>query len=243
MILILGCYSCEGCAITDDLYPTCYSSTLKSRGEEIIAAFAKYDNVVAFSAGNEANNVVEDGFTNAPCQKKFLRDMRKFIASCSSMRAIPVGLVVADPDKTNNNREYNAKYYNCRTDSSDIYENAEWYGINAYQYCDPTQTTLTAATSFKQLYSDFLSYVMTIPVLLTEFGCLNAAFPTEDEYAAQRTWLQAGWLHSSDFRKAFNGGFAFEYSTEKANSQSTSAYPFRTTAWATSRPVTAITQV
>ncbi|OWZ14174.1 Glycoside hydrolase [Phytophthora megakarya] len=197
--------SCRNCSITLEQYPTCYPAKLKSRGEQIILAFAKYDNVLAFSAGNEINNEVGMyANKNAPCQKKFIRDMRAFV-------------------------EVNAKYYNCRTLSSDSYENAEWYGINAYQYCDNNQKTLVAATGFNRLQTEFASYKMTIPVMLTEYGCLNEGFPKVNNYEAQRTWLQAQWLYSSDFRKVFSGGFVFEYSTENANSKGStpaSEYPF-----------------
>lgn len=140
--------------------------------------------------------------------------MRAFIGSCKSIRQIPVGVVAADPDVAKNNRELNAKYYNCRTDANDKYENAEWYGLNAYQYCDNTVTKLEDAGGFKKLQADFMEYGMTIPVMLTEYGCLNPNFPKVNNYEAQRTWLQAGWLYSSNFRKVFSGGFVFEYSTE-----------------------------
>jgi hypothetical protein len=218
--------ACENCSITVDEYPACYPTALKTRGEQIISEFAQYDNVLAFSAGNEVNNIVSDAFTNAPCQKKFIRDMRAFMGGCSSFRSVPVGVVMADPDTTNNNREVNAKYYNCRTDSSDKYENAEWYGLNTYQYCDGDVTTLADSGGFLKLLTDFSGFDMTIPVMLTEFGCVNPSFPAVGDYEAQRTWLQAGWLHGSDFRAVFSGGFAFEYSTENANSKSSSAYPF-----------------
>ncbi|GAB9469076.1 hypothetical protein Gpo141_00006366 [Globisporangium polare] len=207
--------SCEGCGISKDKYPACYSSTLKTRGEQIITAFAKYDNVLGFSAGNEINYVVTDATTNAPCQKKFIKDMRAFIGGCSStMRQIPVGVVLAD-----HSRKENALYYNCRTDASDKYENAEWYGLNVYQYCDASVTEMKSAAGFMNLVSDFTSYKTSIPVMLTEFGCLNPSFPTVSGYDAQRTWLQAGWLHTPTFRKIFSGGFVFEFSTENANSK------------------------
>lgn len=209
--------SCMNCSVTADASPTCYSATLRERGREIILAFAKYDNVLAFSAGNEVNNEVpNDASINAPCQKKFVRDMRYFIGECATMRRIPVGLVVSDQNVDKNNRQLNANYYNCRT-SGDKYENAEWYGINAYQYCNPDEKTLETALGFNQLQKDFLSYGMTIPVMLTEYGCLNVKFPKVGDYEAQRTWVQAGWLFSSAFRQVFAGGFAFEYSTELVN--------------------------
>ncbi|KAJ0410331.1 hypothetical protein P43SY_002663 [Pythium insidiosum] len=213
--------NCKDCAITKDKYPACYPDDLKKRGEQIISVFAKYDNVMAFSAGNEVNHVVVDPKDNAPCQKKFIRDMRAFISKCSTIRDIPVGVVLADTD-----RQANALYYNCRTNSSDTMENAEWYGLNVYLHCDGKVTDVANAAGFQKLLSDFKSYKMNIPVMLTEFGCLNPSFPTIDGYEAQRTWLQAGWLHSTAFRAEFSGGFVFEYSTENANSKKDSPYPF-----------------
>jgi hypothetical protein len=76
------------------------------------------------------------------------------------------------------------------------------------------------------MVTDFKSYKTSIPVLLTEFGCVNPSFPTVNKYEAQRTWLQAGWLHTKAFRDVFAGGFVFEYSTENANAKSESAFPF-----------------
>ncbi|KAF1334008.1 Glycoside hydrolase, partial [Globisporangium splendens] len=222
-------FICEGCSITNDKYPTCYPSALKSRGEQIILAFAKYDNVLAFSAGNEVNHVVTDPSVNAPCQKKFIRDMRAFVSKCSStMRSIPVGVVLADHE-----REFNAMYYSCRTNTTDTLENAEWYGISAYLSCDPTITDGSKATGLVSMLSDFLSYKMPIPVIMTEFGCLNKGFHKVGDYEAQRTWLETGWLSTDMYREVLSGGFAFEYSTEYANAfdpspnaVDTSDYPF-----------------
>ncbi|TDH66890.1 hypothetical protein CCR75_004141 [Bremia lactucae] len=224
-IIDLGA-NCENCSITLDEFPTCYPIALKTRGELIISEFAQYDNVLAFSAGNEINHIVDDAWTNAPCQKKFIRDMRVFLGSCNNFRAVPVGVVLADPDTPSNNREVNAKYYNCRTDATDTYENAEWYGLNTYQYCDATITELASSGGFQKLLTDFTSYDLTIPVLLSEFGCVNPSFPTIDGFEAQRTWLQAKWMFDSTFRDIFAGGLVFEYSTERANAQDESPYPF-----------------
>lgn len=213
--------SCENCAITNDAAPLCYPPELKRRGQQIIKAFARYSNVLGFSAGNEVNHVVPMGKpeVNGHCQKKFLRDMRAFIKSCSSMRQVPVGVVLADTD-----REANALYYNCQ--DTDELENAEWYGLNTYINCDSTAQSFEDAAGFKQLQNSFQSYKYSIPVILTEYGCLNPSFPTIDGYEAQRTFLQSSWLYSSDLRDDFAGGFVFEYTTELANAQSGSPYPF-----------------
>ncbi|RLN74909.1 hypothetical protein BBJ28_00015188, partial [Nothophytophthora sp. Chile5] len=67
-----------------------------------------------------------------------------------------------------------------------------------------------------------------IPTVLTEFGCVTPAFPTVDGFEAQRTFHDAEFMNSRDYSDYFAGGFAFEYSTENANSMATSAYPFKT---------------
>ncbi|KAF0705614.1 hypothetical protein As57867_005694, partial [Aphanomyces stellatus] len=234
--------ACENCAITNDAYPTCYPPQLKTRGQQIISSFAKYNNVLAFSAGNEINHVVKDVKTNAPCQKKFLRDMRAYIDSCATnMRYIPVGVVLADSD-----RDINALYYSCRTDPADSLENAEctcvtssvkseyidpWlpgvgYGLNAYLQCDAPATASTIGPGYNKLLSDFKSYKLPIPSIMTEYGCVNKGFPTVNGYAAQRTWIDAAWLLSSQFVDVFAGGLAFEFSTENANSKADAPFPF-----------------
>ncbi|OWZ20285.1 Glycoside hydrolase [Phytophthora megakarya] len=216
--------NCDGCEITTDSAPACYPASFKVRGEKIINQFARYDNVLAFSGGNEINHRTGGNpwTWNAPCQKKFIRDMRAYIKSCPTLREVPVGVVVADTD-----RDDNAQYYNCRTDPSDELENAEWYGINTYVQCedisDPAQ-----ATGFNMLRDSFKSYDYSIPVVLTEFGCVNPTFPTVDGFQAQRTFHDAAFMNTRAYSDYFAGGIVFEYSTENANSKSTSPYPFTT---------------
>ncbi|KAL3667173.1 hypothetical protein V7S43_008109 [Phytophthora oleae] len=216
--------NCEGCEITADAAPACYPASYKARGERIISEFARYDNVMAFSGGNEINHRTGGNpwTWNAPCQKKFIRDMRAFLQSCSSLRQVPVGLVVADTD-----RDENALYYNCRTDQSDELENAQWYGINTYVHCEDISDP-TKATGFNLLRDSFKSYDYSIPVVLTEFGCVSPNFPTVDGYEAQRTFHDAKFMNLPEYSDYFAGGVAFEYSTENANSMATSAYPFKT---------------
>lgn len=80
---------------------------------------------------------------------------------------------------------------------------------------------------FQLLGESFESFSYSIPVLLTEFGCLDKTFPTQDGYQAQRNFLQAKWLlEEPSIREVFSGGFGFEYSIEMANTKSDSPYPF-----------------
>ncbi|KAF1331304.1 hypothetical protein FI667_g4627, partial [Globisporangium splendens] len=80
------------------------------------------------------------------------------------------------------------------------------------------------------LRDDFESYKYSILVTLTEFGCTSLGFPTMKNkvgvFKGQRTFHDAKWTNSIDYSEYFAGGFTFEYTTENANSKSTSKYPF-----------------
>ncbi len=217
-------HSCPTCAITKDTAPTCYPMQLKLQGQDVIRHMSKYSNVLAFSAGNEVNHYAPPGSPqhNAPCQKKFLRDMRQFVNSCSTMRNVPIGLVAADSD-----RGANAMYYNCQSNPDDPFEAAEWFGLNTYVNCDGHVQKYEDALGFHTLQEDFASYNYSIPVVLTEFGCLSETFPTMNGNEAQRDFKQAYWMHTEpSLRDQFVGGFAFEYSMEMEAAKAESPYPF-----------------
>lgn len=214
---------CPTCAVLSSKAPTCYSPHLKIRGQEIMREFSKYSNTLAFSAGNEVNHFVPLGKGpewNAPCLKKFVRDMRHYARKCDGMRHVPIGLIEADTD-----RHDNTMYYNCQHDGDDDLSHAEWYGINTYVYCDANNTSFENTTGFKTLSQDFGSYNYSIPVLMTEFGCLSESFPTIDGYEAQRSFNQAKWLGLPELQENFAGGFTFEYSIE--SSLAKTPFPFK----------------
>jgi hypothetical protein len=205
---------CEDCGIGFNQAPSCYPATLKDRGQRIIHTFSYYDNVLAFSAGNEAGLYAVDRETalNAPCQKQFLRDMRAYILGCRlsrGMRSIPVGLVTIDID-----RGLNALYYACRTNSGDRLENAEWYGLNTYLHCDTNAVAIDELAGYIALKADFQNYDLPIPVVIAEFGC-RERFPKIGQFEAQRTWLQMDAIYNPDYTQVFAGGVVFEYSAEK----------------------------
>lgn len=223
VLVELASGSCPNCAISEKKTPLCYPRQLKRRGEAIISEFSSYSNTLIFSTGNEVNHYIPEGegqWWNAPCLKKFLRDMRAFVKSCGSMRQVPIGLIAAD-----SGRDENAAYYNCEADHVDDLEYAQWFGLNTYVYCDGNASTFDEATGFNSLERSFQDYNYSIPVLLTEYGCLSKSFPTIDGYEGQRTFNQARWFSLEQVQNQFAGGFAFEYSLEAANAQT--AFPFK----------------
>lgn len=213
---------CLDCAITPESAPGCYPEHLKERGEFIINAFARYDNVIGFDAGNEISISTGSETINGPCQKQFIRDMRQFIQTCTkqgTMRHIPIGLAAADGQ-----RDVKALYYNCRGNASDELENAEYLGMNVYLHCTGGLTSIDQMVGFTTLLSDFTSFSLNIPVILTEFGCINPSFPTLEDYNAQRDFLQIDAIFDPSYETEFAGGFVFEYNTELVNS--VSPFPF-----------------
>jgi 1,3-beta-glucanosyltransferase GAS5 len=207
---------CEGCNIGPDVAPSCYPLSLKTRGEWIINEFSKYANTLTFSAGNEVTLYSREWGKvemNAPCQKKFLRDMRAYANTCSEVlnsilpRKVPIGLVNWDYA-----RDTQALYFNCQTNSSDPLETAEWYGMNVYQHCNANDPTLGG---FPKFLEDFASYNLSVPVVIAEYGCREANFPTMGDFQAQRTWLQVDAFYSEQYQNVIAGAVAYGYSAEK----------------------------
>jgi len=221
VLVELASGACPKCAILSSEAPHCYPRQLKTRGEAVIYEFSKYSNTLAFSAGNEVNHYTMNHPPqwNAPCLKKFVRDMRAYVSKCDHIRHVPVGLIMADSD-----RDENTLYYNCQSGDDDL-DHAEWYGINTYVYCNGTADSFDEAVGFNKLIQSFETYNYSIPVMLTEYGCLSKSFPTIDGYQGQRNFNQAKWLGMKSVQDEFAGGFAFEYSIEKSNART--PFPFK----------------
>ena len=215
--------NCPGCYIGDQIAPTCYPAAMKTRGQYIINAFAKYSNVLAYTAGSQVAtlpNAINDPSINAPCLKKFVRDMRAYINSCDSLPNVPIGVVEDD----NSNLGNLTLYYSCRTNTTDELENIEWFGFNQFRNCDATQSTVEQLDGYKDLLTEFAGYNIASPVMFSGYGCVDPSFPTIDGYAGQRTFLDVDAMFADSFLKEFTGGNVFEYSVELVNS--IAPYPF-----------------
>jgi 1,3-beta-glucanosyltransferase GAS5 len=181
--------------------------------------------VIGYCAGNEVSltpGAVNNPAFNAPCQKKFIRDMRAYVQSCKGMRPIPIGLAVADHFLVDN-----ALYYNCRTDANDKLENTEYYGINQYRDCEGQAKSPEEFVGFRTLFDELKALKIPVPLIYTEFGCLSPSYPTIDGYKGQRTFGQIDALFQPNYLTEVTGGIVFEYSTEKANS--IPLWPFKET--------------
>lgn len=208
---------CEDCGIGPDEAPSCYPNSLKRRGQFIINEFSKYSNLLLFSAGNEVTMHARNRTIsiNAACQKKFIRDMRWYVDSCSANpasslpRKVPIGMANWD-----NQRMLQAQYFTCRTDPEDLLENVEWYGLNTYQHCDPNATTVAQLGGWENVRGDFALLNLAVPVVITEYGC-RERFASIGVFEAQRNWLQVDAIYSPLYAATLAGAVVFEYSAEK----------------------------
>jgi 1,3-beta-glucanosyltransferase GAS5 len=211
--------SCDNCFLIRDVAPNCYPTALKERGQYVISTFGKYSNVMAFSAGNEINFALGTSIPDyAICQKRFLLDMRRYIAGCDSLRKIPVGVVNADIKGP-----LLAQYYGCKHEDDDDLAPAEWVGLN--QYRQQNYADNVTIPGYEELLADYQNISLSIPVMFTEFGGTSDTYPTIDGYAGQRDFFEVEVLFSPRFAAEFAGGFVFEYSLEKRHVKI--AFPFK----------------
>ncbi|GAB9465368.1 1,3-beta-glucanosyltransferase gel1 [Globisporangium polare] len=214
---------CKNCSIENVLPPLCYAGELLERAMAVYNSFAVYDNTLGFSIGNE-NNLMPLGTAIAPCVKAFLRDTRKYAASCSSsLRKVPIGLDIADIPP----RAQWIQYYDCQV-GSDENTRAEWMGFNPYVECDPvTHTEYAQSTGLKILMKEYSEAACARPILFGEFGC-NAGLNTIDGFENQRSFydadftellfVKAKWMNEApEMTAEIVGGNVFEFTTEIAN--------------------------
>lgn len=97
--------------------------------EHVIAAFAQYDNVLGFFAGNEIVNE-PDGTVASPYVKASVRDAKQFIQS-QGYRTIPVGYSAADIAEI---RPAFQNYLVCEDGATNYAASAiDFFGLNIYE--------------------------------------------------------------------------------------------------------------
>ncbi|PVU96934.1 hypothetical protein BB561_000872 [Smittium simulii] len=160
-----------------------------------IDAFAKYDNVIGFIAGNEvANN--EKTTPSAAFVKAAIRDVKEYLAK--NKLDFPVGYASNDEPTI---RDPLMDYFNCGDDAS---ARADFYGANLYSWCGSKATF--SSSGYDKITEKFKDY--SIPVLLSEYGCI-AERP--------RPFNEAKSLYGSDMSATFSGGFMYMFTEEENN--------------------------
>ncbi|KAK9472719.1 Glucanosyltransferase-domain-containing protein [Dipodascopsis tothii] len=172
-----------------------YNEVLLQHVFATVDAFSDYTNVLAFFAGNEVINSVNN--TNAATiVKAVIRDMREYISKQAS-RTIPVGYSAADVSE---NRYQMAHYLNCGSDAG---ARADFFAFNDYSWCGDSSYTVSG---YNEKVANFANY--SIPLFFSEYGC-NLVQP--------RTFTEVESIYSEKMLSVFSGGMVYEYSEDTNN--------------------------
>lgn len=191
--------------------PACFTPGLLKSAKEIVSAFARFPNLLAFVVGNEVGyydfirgNTI--GLQAVPCVKALVRDLHAYMHTCScSMRSIP--LIYAGTDLSEQvehgltPRMILSSYLSCDENALDM------IGVNIYTWCS-SEATWDKRSTYHTTTEQYGMY--EIPAILTEFGCILGDFASEFPWKTnQRTWKQVDALFT-DMSDVFSGGLAYD---------------------------------
>jgi len=146
--------------------------------------------LLGFISGNEVAGVLEE--TKAmPYIKASIRDFKSYIRSLG--KQIPVGYAATDAPPV---RWQVQTFLDCGDDS----ERADFFGVNIYTWCSPSNYEL----AFEEVTKNFSTW--DVPVLFTEYGC---NYPKRE-----RDFAEVPVIYGPEMMGVFSGGLVFEYSEE-----------------------------
>lgn len=169
---------------------------LYTRYTSVIDAFAKYNNVIGFFAGNE---VVSAGNQTASAAfvKAAVRDTKAYIRSQKYRTSLGVGYATADVPT----RDDLAAYFACTPTSDGSLTSIDFWGYNVYSWCGDSSY---AASSYGERVEFFRNY--PVPVFFAEYGC-NSGLPG-GPYSRPFTEVPVLYGNMTD---VFSGGIVYQY--------------------------------
>lgn len=135
-----------------------WNQTQFDRYSEVMDAFQNYDNLLGLFVGNEIIAINNQSLA-APYIKASLRDLKAYRNS-KGYRNIPIGYSATDIAEL---RPWLQDYLTCGGNSS---ENIDFYGLNSYQWCDPTDFQTSGYANLQEQAKNF-----PVPIFFSETGC------------------------------------------------------------------------
>lgn len=153
----------------------------------------RYDNVMAFFAGNEVMNQVNTT-KSAPYMKAMIRDLKAYMKT--KKRYIPIGYATNDDHLI---RLDIRDYLMC----GDLNARIDFFGINIYSWCGSSATY--ESSGYKERTEEYKDF--DIPVMIGETGC-NLVRP--------RPFTEIPVIYGKEMRSYFAGAVFYEL-TEETN--------------------------
>lgn len=166
-----------------------YTMQLFERFSSVVDAFAKYNNTLTFTAGNELINDQAESISLAPYIKAVVRDLKAF-RDARGYRKIPISYTAADYADI----ALATKNYLACGDRADA---IELFGFNVYSWCGNSSYV---RSGYDEVYTEFQN--TNIPALFAETGCISSSPRTFGEVAA---------ILGSVFPATFSGVIVYEW--------------------------------
>ncbi|KAI1279727.1 Glucanosyltransferase-domain-containing protein [Xylaria sp. FL0933] len=138
---------------------------------KVMDAFHSYDNLLGLFVGNEIIALNNQSLA-APFIKSASRDLKAH-RDAKGYRKIPVGYSATDIAEL---RPYLQDYLTCGGNAS---ENIDFYGLNSYQWCDPSTYTESGYANLEDISKNF-----PVPIFFSETGCNTPGPRLFDDQAA-----------------------------------------------------------
>ncbi|KAI0025096.1 glycoside hydrolase family 72 protein [Xylariomycetidae sp. FL0641] len=162
---------------------------------KVMDTFQGYDNVLGLFVGNEIIAINNQSLA-APFIKAACRDLKSYRDS-KGYRQIPIGYSAADIAEL---RPMLQDYLTCGGNAS---ENIDFFGLNSYQWCDPSTYKTSGYANLQDEAKDF-----PVPIFFSETGC-NVPGPRlfEDQAA----------IFGDDMVGTWSGSIIYEWIQEENN--------------------------
>ena len=169
-----------------------WNQTQLSAFQAVFDAFQQYDNTAGVFVGNEVLTRA-NGSNAAPYVKAAVRDIKKY-RDDKKYRKIPIGYSAADITEL---RPMLQNYLACGDDQS---INAEFFSLNAYEWCGPSDYQTSGYSMLEQNATGY-----NIPIFLSETGCREPSPRLFDDQSS---------IFGSDMSDTWSGAIIYEWIEE-----------------------------